>query len=92
MSATTGDLASTHGHGESYLTAKSGIASWLLTVDHKRIGIMYMIGMVVFFLVAAGLAIAALYLYTATAAADGTLRVTLVERGSSTPTITLGTS
>ncbi len=34
----------------------------------------------------AGLVFAALYLYTASAAADGTLRVTVVERGSSTPT------
>jgi hypothetical protein len=34
----------------------------------------------------AGVAFAALYLYTAAAATDGTLRVTVVERGSSTPT------
>jgi hypothetical protein len=36
--------------------------------------------------IAAGIAFAALYLYTAAAAADGTLRVTVVERGSSAPT------
>ena len=34
---------------------------------------------------AAGLVFAALYLYTAAAAADGTLRVTVVERGAPTP-------
>lgn len=36
--------------------------------------------------VAAGLALAGLYLYTANAAADGSLRVTVVEAGSSAPT------
>jgi cytochrome c oxidase subunit 1 len=30
-------------HKSDYLTHKSGILSWLLTVDHKRIGIMYMV-------------------------------------------------
>ena len=34
----------------------------------------------------AGVALAALYLYTASAATDGTLRVTVVEQGQSTPT------
>ena len=28
---------------ESYLTHEKGLASWLLTLDHKRIGILYMI-------------------------------------------------
>ncbi|MGN6627572.1 MAG: cytochrome c oxidase subunit I [Tepidisphaeraceae bacterium] len=31
-------------HGDSYLTHERGLKSWLLTLDHKRIGIMYMIG------------------------------------------------
>ena len=33
-----------HGHapGEHYLNAKKGIMSWLTTVDHKRIGVMYL--------------------------------------------------
>ncbi len=35
----------------NYLNAKSGIMSWLLTVDHKRIGIMYFIAVAFFFLV-----------------------------------------
>jgi cytochrome c oxidase subunit 1 len=31
-----------HGQEVSYLKATKGIASWLLTVDHKRIGVMYL--------------------------------------------------
>jgi len=41
----------------NYLTAKSGILAWLTTTDHKRIGILYLIGMLVFFLFAAAMAI-----------------------------------
>src|SRR4051812_30038356 len=29
---------------DNYLTHGKGIKSWLLTLDHKRIGIMYMVG------------------------------------------------
>lgn len=32
-----------------------GILSWLLTIDHKRIGIMYLVAVMIFFLVAVGL-------------------------------------
>jgi cytochrome c oxidase subunit 1 len=35
----------------SYLDAPHGIASWLLTKDHKRIGILYLISVTVFFAV-----------------------------------------
>jgi cytochrome c oxidase subunit 1 len=49
------------GHGEAsepnYLNAKRGIASWLLTVDHKRIGIMYLGAVLLFFLVGGLLAL-----------------------------------
>lgn len=31
-------------HGDNYLNHQSGILSWAFTLDHKRIGIMYMIG------------------------------------------------
>jgi len=31
-------------HGDNYLNHQRGILSWILTLDHKRIGIMYMIG------------------------------------------------
>ncbi|MCB9507080.1 MAG: cytochrome c oxidase subunit I [Myxococcales bacterium] len=50
-------IAETHtgphdgGHHESYLTAKRGIASWLTTVDHKRIGVMYLASILFFFFV-----------------------------------------
>ncbi len=33
-----------HAEKENYLTASKGIKSWLFTLDHKRIGIMYLIG------------------------------------------------
>ncbi len=42
----------------SYLVAKKGLASWLVTVDHKRIGLMYLAATLFFFLVAGLLAIA----------------------------------
>lgn len=32
------------GHEDNYLTHSKGIASWLLTLDHKRIGLMYLVG------------------------------------------------
>jgi cytochrome c oxidase subunit 1 len=32
-----------HEHGGNYLTHGRGILSWLFTLDHKRIGIMYMV-------------------------------------------------
>ncbi|MFW6067124.1 MAG: cytochrome c oxidase subunit I [Myxococcota bacterium] len=33
--------------GENYLTHERGVASWLFTLDHKRIGIMYLVSVVV---------------------------------------------
>ena len=36
----------------SYLVAKKGLLSWLITVDHKRIGLMYLVATLFFFLVA----------------------------------------
>ncbi len=39
----------------NYLNARKGILSWLLSTDHKRIGIMYFAGMVVFFFFGAAL-------------------------------------
>ena len=29
---------------ENYLTNSKGISTWLFTLDHKRIGVMYLIG------------------------------------------------
>ncbi len=41
----------------SYLDARRGLLSWLTTTDHKRIGLMYLAGMIIFFLFAVGLAL-----------------------------------
>jgi cytochrome c oxidase subunit 1 len=42
-----------HPHSEPsfYATGRKGILSWLLTTDHKRISILYLVAMMVFFLV-----------------------------------------
>ena len=36
-----------HAEDNNYLKCSSGIKSWLFTLDHKRIGIMYLIGVTV---------------------------------------------
>ncbi len=36
--------------GQNYLSASTGVRSWLLTTDHKRIGILYAIAVATFFL------------------------------------------
>ena len=41
----------------SYLQAKSGLRNWLLSTDHKRIGILYLVGMSIFFLFAMTMAL-----------------------------------
>ncbi|MEO0588602.1 MAG: cbb3-type cytochrome c oxidase subunit I, partial [Planctomycetota bacterium] len=46
-----GKPVSENAAAENYLTHGKGIASWLLTLDHKRIGIMYMIAVLAYFLV-----------------------------------------
>ncbi len=50
MSTTTLDAATGHSHDETYINAKKGIKSWLVTVDHKRIGVMYLVTILTFFL------------------------------------------
>jgi len=35
--------------GEDYIRAKRGLMSWLITLDHKRIGVMYLISVLTFF-------------------------------------------
>lgn len=37
-------------HGDNYINHSQGIKSWLLTLDHKRIGLMYFWTIMVFFL------------------------------------------
>ncbi len=39
-----------NGRSENFLNASYGIRSWLLTLDHKRIGILYLLGITVFFI------------------------------------------
>ena len=46
--------ATTHASAKpNYITATNTVKSWLLTVDHKRIGLMYLAAMTVFFLIGA---------------------------------------
>ncbi len=42
--------------GINYLNATHGLKSWLLTLDHKRIGILYLIGVSFYFLVGSAFA------------------------------------
>ncbi len=43
---------STHSHdGKNYLNHEKGIWSWLTTIDHKRIGLMYLFTILFFFLI-----------------------------------------
>ncbi|MEZ4870760.1 MAG: cbb3-type cytochrome c oxidase subunit I [Bdellovibrionales bacterium] len=35
--------------GENYLNHEKGLKSWLTTLDHKRIGVLYMITVLIFF-------------------------------------------
>ena len=63
MSGTMSDtMPGPHGpddadHG-NYLTTGKGILSWLFTLDHKRIGIMYLVSILTFFMVGGLLALA----------------------------------
>ena len=43
---------------ENYLTANYGFKSWLLTTDHKRIGLLYLISISIFFLLGGMFAVA----------------------------------
>ncbi len=44
-------MSAAHTEGKNYLNWEKGLWSWLTTYDHKRIGIMYMITVLVFFAV-----------------------------------------
>ncbi len=55
--------------GDSYLTAEQGIASWFLTTDHKRIALLYMAALTVFFFIG-GAAAVAIRIELVTPAAD----------------------
>ncbi|SVB51565.1 uncharacterized protein METZ01_LOCUS204419, partial [marine metagenome] len=45
------DAVKANGEPKNYLNETYGIKSWLLTLDHKRIGILYLITLTAFFLV-----------------------------------------
>lgn len=44
-------MSTTNAHGSHYLNHSHGIGSWLKTLDHKRIGVMYLFSVLTFFLV-----------------------------------------
>lgn len=50
MSTNSQETAGSANEKKHYLNARHTVASWLLTVDHKRIGILYLIALVVFFI------------------------------------------
>ena len=50
MDTTSSSLPLTEKPKPNYLTATYGIKSWLLTLDHKRIGILYIITLTTFFM------------------------------------------
>ena len=64
--------------GEHYLNINYGIRSWLLTVDHKRIGTLYAITGFIFFLIGG---FEALLIRSQLAVPDGTLIVGGTNRG-----------
>ena len=42
--------ADTHEREQSFYTAQRGLMSWLITLDHKRLGVMYLAATIVIFL------------------------------------------
>lgn len=50
MSAPSGAEASARAPRQDYLNVAYGVRSWLLTLDHKRIGLLYLASITVFFL------------------------------------------
>ena len=44
-------MSDTHSHGGNYINCEKGLWSWLSTIDHKRIALMYFISIMFFFLV-----------------------------------------
>jgi len=47
---------------EHYLNASYGIRSWLLTTDHKRIALLYLIGVTFFFFVGGTFALSLIHI------------------------------
>lgn len=42
-------IAHVHHENINYLKASKGLKNWLITVDHKRIGMMYLASILIFF-------------------------------------------
>ncbi|HEY8429725.1 MAG TPA: cytochrome c oxidase subunit I, partial [Sandaracinaceae bacterium] len=53
MTVEAGTTVPTHGHADAadvdYIRAKRGLLSWIITLDHKRIGVMYLISVLAAF-------------------------------------------
>ncbi len=63
------DARATGAERVNYLNVRTTVASWLLTMDHKRIGILYLLGITLFFFLG-GLAAAAIRMDLATPKGD----------------------
>lgn len=50
--AVTADTAEAEAGGKNYINAEKGVISWLTTVDHKRIGLMYLASTLTMFMIA----------------------------------------
>lgn len=50
MSTSLEAASANAGNEKNYLNARHTVSSWLLTVDHKRIGILYLVALLVFFI------------------------------------------
>jgi cytochrome c oxidase subunit 1 len=48
---TSASGAAAHAREPSFYTSKRGLMSWLITLDHKRLGMMYLAGTMLFFMV-----------------------------------------
>jgi cytochrome c oxidase subunit I len=44
-------MAATHNPGDNYINCEKGLLSWFTSLDHKRIGILYLVSVMFFFLV-----------------------------------------
>ena len=49
MSVATSAVENGHSTGRNYLNETYGIKSWLFSLDHKRIGVLYLITLAAFF-------------------------------------------
>jgi cytochrome c oxidase subunit 1 len=50
--AATADAVYDESGGKNYINAEKGVVSWLTTVDHKRIGLMYLVSTLTMFMIA----------------------------------------